>query len=131
MAAITSCYGLFWREKKLPPACFFLLVMTSLLSISTLTHAQNVQSISIRKTLREELLPDTEVVDIRQNPEFSAVSTSQNDLDFNILTEGNPNSRYFAIGKSTGVVTIAETIDREMVCSFRPDCVITFNVASR
>nr|KAG5694035.1 hypothetical protein BaRGS_025614 [Batillaria attramentaria] len=50
-------------------------------------------------------------------------------LKFSFLTTGNPNSKYFHIEPRTGVLSVASRIDRETVCSFRPECELTVSAA--
>lgn len=101
------------------------------------------QPVKIRKTIKEELPTSTVIASLNNEPDFLKVLDSVNEtkvtrnsptgfnLQFNILTSGNPNSEYFSVNKETGVVSILKAIDRETVCSFRDDCQLSFEVAAR
>lgn len=78
-------------------------------------------------SIREELSPGTIFGYIADDSDLRRkVSPDElNNLRYSFLTQGNPNSRYFNIESKTGVLSVGSRIDRETVCSFRPDCQLT------
>lgn len=100
-------------------------------------------SLTIPVTIQEEREKGTTICDLMSEPSFQDIL--QKDLEnnplrdpsisprlhFSILTSGNPFSSYFSVGDNTGVVVTSQNIDREIVCSFRDNCQLTFEVAAR
>ncbi|CAG5134613.1 unnamed protein product [Candidula unifasciata] len=100
------------------------------------------QSMEIRKTIKEELLPGFVIASLATEPEFVKIVSNATDatnkdssfggnLQFSILTSGNPNSQFFNVDPTTGVVSLKKIIDREQVCSFKDECYLSFEVAAR
>ena len=107
---------------------YFMLLLSCLACLPDVTSGQDIL---VRSTIREQRLPGYQIADLRTVKEFTAAAPSDIDLRFNILTSGNPSSDFFTVEEEVGVVRIAKSIDREVVCSFRPECVLEFTVRDR
>lgn len=119
-----------------------LFVLSILILISSFNSQTVVsQTLEIRKTIKEELLPGFIVANLASEPDFvtlvndainsGSISKNSSNLHYSILTTGNPHSRFFAVDQVTGVVSIKRNIDRESVCSFRDECQLGFQIAAR
>lgn len=116
----------------------FLLIWQLIFHFSFVTS----QSMEIRKTIKEELLPGYIIANLASEQEFLKIVSSANqtvntdssfggNLQFSVLTSGNPNSQFFSVHPTTGVVSLIKVIDREKVCSFKDECYLSFEVAAR
>ncbi|KAH9499496.1 hypothetical protein Btru_077996 [Bulinus truncatus] len=123
---------------RLPSENFVFLLLLYWLVLLQAT-CSSTQPINIQKTMKEELLPGTVVTSLPSEPNFiKAVETSWNmslsaknsgsQLQYSILNaQGNPGL-YFAVTKEYGLVSVKRSIDRELVCSFKVECVLNFEV---
>ncbi|RUS72532.1 hypothetical protein EGW08_019699 [Elysia chlorotica] len=121
---------------KLTTSHFIVAAVVLLLCHQTTTTS--AQTVEIQKTIKEELLPGSVVAELLKEPGLKtflenakAVGNGNGTLHFSVLTSGNPSANYFTAEPTKGVISIRERLDREMVCSFRNECLLKFEVAVR
>lgn len=85
----------------------------------------------ITYTILEEESPGTFIGNIASDANLSNVVGAEDlpSLRYRILEVGNPNSIYFDINSTTGDLMVGERVDRELVCQFTADCVLSLEVA--
>ncbi|XP_076467992.1 protocadherin-1-like isoform X2 [Babylonia areolata] len=84
-------------------------------------------------SIKEELSPGTifgYIVD-DSNLRRKVSPDELSNLRFSFLRTGNPYSQYFSVQPTTGVLAVAQRIDRESVCSFRQDCQLTVSAVAQ
>ncbi|XP_076447158.1 protocadherin-1-like [Babylonia areolata] len=102
-------------------------VSVFLVAVFGMVVLSRAQTSEIKYSIKEELAAGTvfgyivDDSDLRQKVGPDELSN----LRFSFLTRGNPNSRFFSIDHKTGVLSVATRIDRETVCSFRHDCLLS------
>lgn len=89
------------------------------------------QSADIEVLINEEEPEGTFVVNVSEYPTLfmEVASADRNKLTFNILDKASFDASYFKMDSTTGVISMAKRLDRELVCESSDKCALEFNVA--
>lgn len=110
-------------------------IVISLILLLQLPPASSNNNLTTTKvSIKEGLQPGAAVARLDTEPSLiaklkAANIGNPNELQYSMLTSGNPQSKFFAVSPDSGEVIIRRVIDRESVCSFKDECMLGFEVA--
>ncbi len=104
-----------------------LVAILAVCAVLSSSQPDSVPWISLEYSIEEQLPPDSVVADIAKD---SKLSVEAQDLQFSILEKDNLHHVYFSIEVTTGVLKIAQDIDRDSLCGNNAKCDLLLDIAA-